>query len=99
SLQTAPPTSTTDTGDEWTCSTGPVQCCNSVEKGSHPAVLSQLGLLGVALDSLDLDVGLTCTPISLIGAAINSCKGQTVCCRDNSFNGVIAVGCNNIALL
>ncbi|KAF5363307.1 hypothetical protein D9756_000200 [Leucocoprinus leucothites] len=78
------------------CSTGPVQCCNTVTKASDPAASKILGLLGVVVQDLNVLVGLTCTPITVIGAGGNSCTAQTVCCENNSFNGVIAIGCTPI---
>ncbi|KAH8822417.1 hypothetical protein DL96DRAFT_1560024 [Flagelloscypha sp. PMI_526] len=54
------------------------------------------------INSLNLDVakdvavGLTCSPINIIGIGSNSCSSQPVCCSDNNFNGVIAIGCSPI---
>ncbi|KAL0576638.1 hypothetical protein V5O48_005338 [Marasmius crinis-equi] len=81
-----------------TCSSGPVQCCNSVQDASNPTVQGLLGLLGVAVSSVTAQVGVTCSPISVLGAGGNSCASQTVCCENNSFNGIVALGCNNISL-
>ena len=53
-----------------TCSTGPVQCCNTVEKASDPAVAGILGLLGVVLQDLNVDVGVTCSPVTVIGGSV-----------------------------
>ncbi|TRM67063.1 fungal hydrophobin-domain-containing protein [Schizophyllum amplum] len=80
------------------CSTGPVQCCNKVVKASNPAAGLLLGLLGIVLGDLNTLVGLTCSPISVIGAGGNSCSAQTVCCENNSFNGLINIGCSPISL-
>ena len=49
------------------CNTGPIQCCNSVEKASNPAVSTLLGLLGIVLGDVDALVGVTCSPITVIG--------------------------------
>ncbi|KAI0065201.1 fungal hydrophobin [Artomyces pyxidatus] len=82
-----------------TCSTGPVQCCNTVEPASAPSVAALLGLLGVVLQGVDVLVGLTCTPISVIGVITgNSCTAQTVCCQNNNFGGLINIGCTPISL-
>ncbi|KAF5354399.1 hypothetical protein D9758_010749 [Tetrapyrgos nigripes] len=88
---TAPPTTVTEPASQ--CNTGPIQCCNSVQKAGSDAVSSVLGLLGVIIDDLDVLVGLTCDPISVIGVGGDSCSATPVCCEDNTFNGVIAVGC------
>ncbi|KAJ2913194.1 hypothetical protein MD484_g7220, partial [Candolleomyces efflorescens] len=78
------------------CSTGPIQCCNSVQKAGAPGIASLLGLLGVVLQDVNIPVGLTCSPISIIGLPGNSCSAQTVCCENNTFNGLIAIGCTPI---
>ncbi|KAF8054234.1 hydrophobin-251 [Lyophyllum atratum] len=78
------------------CNTGSVQCCNSVQNADDKSVAGILGFLGVAVQGLTGQVGLTCNPISGIGIGGNSCASQPVCCTDNSFNGVIALGCSPI---
>lgn len=47
------------------CSTGPVQCCNSVQPASSSAVTTLLGLLGVVLQDVNVNVGITCSPITV----------------------------------
>ncbi|TFK37460.1 fungal hydrophobin-domain-containing protein [Crucibulum laeve] len=82
------------------CTTGPVQCCNSVQAAnnlSNPVTLL-LGLLGVVVGSLTGQVGVTCSPISVIGIGGNSCSAQAVCCSNNSFNGLVALGCSPVNL-
>jgi hypothetical protein len=49
------------------CTTGPVQCCNSTEKASDASATKILGLLGIVLQDLNVLVGLTCSPITVIG--------------------------------
>ncbi|ESK92234.1 hydrophobin [Moniliophthora roreri MCA 2997] len=78
------------------CNTGPVQCCNSVSSSSDPVTSLVLALLGVVVQGINVPIGLTCNPITVIGAGANSCTAQTVCCSNNSFNGLIAVGCTPI---
>ncbi|KAK0502370.1 hydrophobin-251 [Armillaria luteobubalina] len=84
------------TGDS--CTTGAVQCCQSVESAGSTSTLTStlLGLLGVVVGDIGVNVGLTCSPISVIGVGGNSCSAQTVCCENNSFNGVVAIGCTPI---
>ena len=55
-----------------TCSTGPVQCCNSIQKASDPATSVLLGLLGIVVQDVDVLVGLQCSPITVIGGAAGS---------------------------
>jgi hypothetical protein len=54
------------------CNTGPIQCCNSAQAANTPVVQTLLGLLGIAVGSVDALVGVTCSPISIIGLPGNS---------------------------
>ncbi|KJA23934.1 hypothetical protein HYPSUDRAFT_66025 [Hypholoma sublateritium FD-334 SS-4] len=78
------------------CNTGPVQCCNSVQQANNPVVSLLLDLLNIGGLSGDTQVGTTCSPLSAVGVGSNSCSSQTVCCENNSFNGVVAIGCTPI---
>lgn len=49
------------------CSTGPIQCCDTVEKASDPAAAGILASIGVVVQDVDALVGLTCSPITVIG--------------------------------
>ncbi|KAI0048151.1 fungal hydrophobin [Auriscalpium vulgare] len=103
-----PPTKTvtvTATGPTTTvpasvCGGGSLECCNSVQAASSNAAGLLLGLLGVVLQDLSVLVGITCSPITVIGVSGTNCDQQTVCCDNNNFSGLIAIGCTpiNIAL-
>ena len=54
------------------CNTGPIQCCDSVEPVSDPVVATLLGLLGINVGDVTGLVGITCSPITLIGAGSSS---------------------------
>ncbi|KAJ8519756.1 hypothetical protein ONZ45_g3369 [Pleurotus djamor] len=74
------------------CSTGTINCCNSVQD-----VKSAKGSLIAALLSLDVAeltgaIGLGCT--ALVGGA--QCTQQTVCCEGDKFSGLVNVGCTPI---
>ncbi|KAG7442195.1 fungal hydrophobin [Guyanagaster necrorhizus] len=76
------------------CSTGNTQCCNALERADDSAVGVIFGLLGVVLQDLEALVGITCSPIDLVGIGQGTkCASQTVCCQNNTFNGLIAIGC------
>ncbi|ESK86850.1 hydrophobin [Moniliophthora roreri MCA 2997] len=75
------------------CNTGPVQCCNSVQSASSAPAATLLGLLSIFLSDLNVLVGITCSPISVLGVGGTGCNAQPVCCQNNSFNGVVAIGC------
>ncbi|KAH7872160.1 hydrophobin 2 [Lentinula edodes] len=80
------------------CSTGPIQCCDSVQSASSSPVAILLGLLGIVLQDVNVNVGLTCSPITVIGASGSSCSAQAVCCEDNSHGGLISIGCLPVSL-
>ncbi|KAF8197571.1 hypothetical protein BJ912DRAFT_80090 [Pholiota molesta] len=78
------------------CNSGALNCCDSTESStvtgsSSGGLLGLLSGLGVR-DLGDGLIGLKCSPI--LGA--NDCTQQTVCCTDNSFNGVVALGCTPV---
>ena len=49
------------------CSTGDLQCCNTVTGANDPAATTILGLLGIVVQGVDVLVGLTCNPVSVVG--------------------------------
>ncbi|KAJ7459603.1 hydrophobin 2, partial [Mycena galericulata] len=73
------------------------QCCNSVVSSSSSAASAVAGLLGLDLDGLDVPVGLSCSPITVIG---NNCGGTSVTCDapDAEWGGLIAINCVPITL-
>ncbi|KAH8118792.1 fungal hydrophobin-domain-containing protein [Phellopilus nigrolimitatus] len=80
------------------CDTGNIQCCDSTEEASSASGQQLLGLLGIVLDDLNVLLGVTCSPISVIGIGGNSCTAAPVCCENNNFNGLISIGCVPIIL-
>uniref|UniRef100_A0A0W0EYS5 Hydrophobin n=1 Tax=Moniliophthora roreri TaxID=221103 RepID=A0A0W0EYS5_MONRR len=78
------------------CNTGDIQCCNTVDNAHNKDIAKQLGLLGLVIQDLNIPIGLNCNPISVIGIGGNSCTQQPVCCDNNNFNGVVALGCTPI---
>ncbi|KAI0777699.1 fungal hydrophobin-domain-containing protein [Trametes elegans] len=82
---------------EGSCSTGPIQCCNSVDSASSNVVSAILGVLGLILDP-DVQVGTQCSPISVIGAGVGACSATPVCCENNNVGGLISIGCVPVIL-
>ncbi|KAF8810455.1 hydrophobin [Phlegmacium glaucopus] len=78
------------------CNSGSLQCCNSTSTASDPVTSLLLGLLGINVGSVTGIVGLTCSPLTIIGASGTGCSNQAVCCTNNTFNGVVALGCTPI---
>ncbi|KJA22824.1 hypothetical protein HYPSUDRAFT_103956, partial [Hypholoma sublateritium FD-334 SS-4] len=80
------------------CNTGSAQCCQSVQSASTPSVASILATLGIVGQGATVPVGVTCSPLTIVGASGTSCSAQPVCCTNDSFNGVVALGCTPINL-
>ncbi|KAH9919992.1 fungal hydrophobin [Epithele typhae] len=81
------------------CSTGPVQCCNSVESASSPSVAGILSVLGVVVQDVTAMVGLQCSPLSVVGVGSgSSCSSNAVCCENNNVGGLISIGCVPVEL-
>ncbi|KAI0746821.1 fungal hydrophobin [Daedaleopsis nitida] len=80
------------------CSTGPVQCCQSVESSNSAVVSTILKSLGVDLQGVVAQVGLQCSPISVVGAGGSTCKAQSVCCENNNVGGAVSIGCAPVSL-
>ncbi|TFK35363.1 hypothetical protein BDQ12DRAFT_668662 [Crucibulum laeve] len=79
------------------CSSGSHVCCQGAGRAYLPPYAALLGLLGVVVDP-DTLIGVTCTPITVIGVGGNSCNAIELCCDNNSFNGIIAIGCTIISI-
>ncbi|EIW52195.1 hydrophobin [Trametes versicolor FP-101664 SS1] len=81
------------------CSTGPVQCCDSTAKANSAAATSILDSIGVVVQDVNALVGLDCSPISVVGVgAGNVCSAEAVCCQDNSHGTLISIGCLPVTL-
>ncbi|KAM5537116.1 hypothetical protein V8D89_009262 [Ganoderma adspersum] len=81
------------------CTTGPIQCCGSIQSPTDHDASAILGLLGIVIEGLDVLVGLTCSPINVIGVGSgSSCTANVVCCQNNNVGGLISIGCVPIIL-
>ncbi|KAL0071246.1 hypothetical protein AAF712_001812 [Marasmius tenuissimus] len=49
------------------CNTGPIQCCQSTGHAKDGSIAAILGLLGIVVQDLNVLIGLTCSPITVIG--------------------------------
>ncbi|KAI0812429.1 hydrophobin-251 [Irpex lacteus] len=73
-------------------------CCDSTIPANSAAGAAILKGLGVDLSNLDVLLGLTCSPITVIGVGSGSeCSGSTVSCS-NGVVGGIGIGCVPISL-
>ncbi|KAJ6518251.1 hypothetical protein C8R47DRAFT_9580 [Mycena vitilis] len=68
------------------------QCCSSVESSTSGAVSGVAALLGLDLTGIDVPIGLSCSPITVVG---NNCGGTTVNCDapEKEWGGLIAINC------
>ncbi|KAJ7491728.1 hydrophobin 2 [Mycena galericulata] len=68
------------------------QCCSSVQSSSSTAASAVAAILGLDLSGLDVPVGLSCSPITVIG---NNCGGTSVTCDapETQWSGLIAINC------
>ncbi|KAJ7113215.1 hypothetical protein C8R44DRAFT_882220 [Mycena epipterygia] len=73
------------------------QCCSSVQLSSSSEASDVADLLGLDLSGLLVFVGLSCTPITVIGI---NCGGTSVICDapDAEWGGLIAINCLPITL-
>ncbi|MGW0480705.1 hydrophobin family protein [Nonomuraea sp. NPDC003214] len=71
------------------------QCCVITTTATAPNTALLLSLLGLPAAALPQgQIGLTCNPIRVIAATIAAtCATVAVMCENNSFSGVIALGC------
>ncbi|KAK0442705.1 hydrophobin 2 [Desarmillaria tabescens] len=76
--------------------TGTAQCCATTQSPTSTIVQTLLGLLGIPIGSVTANVGLTCSPITVLGIGGTQCNNQVVCCDNNNFNGLVALGCTSI---
>ncbi|KAJ7807032.1 fungal hydrophobin [Mycena leptocephala] len=79
-----------------TCPTSP-QCCDSVVSSSSDAASVVAALLDLDLTGLDVPVGLSCSPVTIVG---NNCGNTTVVCNapKQEWGTLIAINCIPITL-
>ncbi|KAF9261746.1 fungal hydrophobin [Marasmius fiardii PR-910] len=78
-------------------SNGSAQCCQSTGHSTDGAVGTLLKLLGINIQDSNVLIGLTCTPLTIIGGN-GFCATKSVCCQDTSYGGLLAIGCVPITL-
>ncbi|KAI0628849.1 hydrophobin [Trametes polyzona] len=68
-------------------------------QASSAAGAALLSLVGAAVQDVTAQIGLDCSPVSVIGAgAGNACSAHPVCCENNNVGGAISVGCVPVSL-
>ncbi|KAK7018330.1 hydrophobin 2 [Favolaschia claudopus] len=73
------------------------QCCASVVDSTDAAASGVAALLGLDLTGLNVPIGLSCSPITVIG---NNCGSTEVTCDapEKEWGGLIAINCIPITL-
>ncbi|KAJ7898582.1 fungal hydrophobin [Mycena olivaceomarginata] len=73
------------------------QCCASVVSSLSGAASAVAALVGLDLTGLDVPIGLSCSPITVVG---NNCGSTTVNCDapEKEWGGLIAINCLPITL-
>ncbi|KAF9456276.1 hydrophobin-251, partial [Collybia nuda] len=89
---------TTPTTPASQCNTSDLQCCNSKQESDSLTwpIVTLLTGLGINVGALTGVVGLTCSPLTLLVGGGSSCTAQPVCCSNNTFEGLVAIGCTPI---
>ncbi|KAG2125948.1 hydrophobin [Suillus clintonianus] len=79
------------------CNTGNIQCCqSSTTTSNYNEAARSVGLAEIAAEVVG-NVGLNCSPITVIGAGSGaSCNQQPMCCSGNKMNGLVNIGCTPI---
>jgi len=81
---------------ENSCNSGAVQCCDQQFDSNSDETSLLAGIVGADIAPITAQAGVTCTPVTGIGASGTSCSTQPVCCEDNNFYGFVAFGCNPV---
>ncbi|KIK53753.1 hypothetical protein GYMLUDRAFT_178469 [Collybiopsis luxurians FD-317 M1] len=80
------------------CTTGPLLCCNIVQRASDPQVSPLLGVLGINLQDTNVVVRINCFPLTNIRVSSGTCYGIVVCCEDDSYGNLLAISCTPVQL-
>ncbi|KAG1819209.1 fungal hydrophobin-domain-containing protein [Suillus subaureus] len=91
---------TAPSGGSGQCNTGTIQCCDSVTNSGHGSSLDELLSLLKIDTPVDTPCGVSCSPISAIGGSSGAnCNQEPVCCENNSYNGLVNIGCSPSAFV
>ncbi|RPD55315.1 hypothetical protein L226DRAFT_538155 [Lentinus tigrinus ALCF2SS1-7] len=73
-------------------------CCKSLEPASSDAGAAALKAISVVVQDVNVLVGLTCSPITVIGVGSGGeCSDYTVSCADNSHFPLVGIDCVSVA--
>ncbi|OSD00418.1 hypothetical protein PYCCODRAFT_1371254 [Trametes coccinea BRFM310] len=81
------------------CNTGSIQCCDQVQDAKSEqmsGIMSSLGIDPLGVTGL---AGTSCSPIDILAlGGGDSCTQMPVCCNNNTYQGLINIGCVPILL-
>ncbi|KAF8907087.1 fungal hydrophobin-domain-containing protein [Gymnopilus junonius] len=78
----------------FSCNTGAIQCCGSVQTAEEYNANAIADLVGVAVSAITGQVGLECSPITGIGPGTGAnCASAPVCCEHTFSNQLIGINC------
>ncbi|KAI0366465.1 fungal hydrophobin, partial [Pilatotrama ljubarskyi] len=81
------------------CNTGSIQCCDQVQDAKSSQMSGILSSLGLDSSSITGLAGTSCSPIDVLAlGGGTSCNQTPVCCNDNTYQGLINIGCVPIIL-
>ncbi|PPQ63117.1 hypothetical protein CVT24_005828 [Panaeolus cyanescens] len=81
-------------GVNYSCNSGPVQCCGTIHESGTWTETDLISLVGATVSNVSGQLGVTCSPITGIGAATGAnCVSEPVCCEENFQNQLVGVNC------
>ncbi|TFK18108.1 hypothetical protein FA15DRAFT_628293 [Coprinopsis marcescibilis] len=84
------------------CGARNMKCCNLISASNDSVLGPVLNTLGVVVGDVAKLVGISCTPLDLLGLTQSKeCQGHPLCCEGQDFSGVlgiVSVGCTPIRI-
>ncbi|KAL5514006.1 hypothetical protein ACEPAG_2767 [Sanghuangporus baumii] len=75
--------------DSGSCSTGKLQCCDSIQPNDSTDDQTLAGILPIGLQGLNIPIGVNCIPINVLGVGSSgTCSSQAACCNGVTSDGV-----------
>ncbi|TBU28465.1 fungal hydrophobin-domain-containing protein [Dichomitus squalens] len=85
-------------GDPSGCNTGSIQCCEDTTATNSPTGSAIITLLGLVLESTGDLLAINCSPINTGSVDGSTCSQTPVCCDNQSYGGLVNIGCVPIIL-
>ncbi|KDR72823.1 hypothetical protein GALMADRAFT_158495 [Galerina marginata CBS 339.88] len=79
----------------YSCNSGPVQCCGTLQTPDEYSANAIAALIGVAVSAVTGQIGLECNAITGVGVGTGAnCASAPVCCEKQFMNQVVGVNCS-----